>query len=125
MFAEIAAGRNRFGKPHSACTLAHVRATLRAALNAAIRDGLIMDNLARRVELPTRVRPYAVVWTGPRVAEWRATGARPAVAVWTAAQLAAFLAGVRGDRLYALWWLIGLRGLRRCSVLGSISRSAC
>src|SRR6266571_3406172 len=43
-FTEIGRTRNRFGQPHSACTLAHVRATLRAALNAAVREGLMADN---------------------------------------------------------------------------------
>ncbi|OLB80081.1 MAG: hypothetical protein AUI14_08120 [Actinobacteria bacterium 13_2_20CM_2_71_6] len=68
---------------------------------------------ARRVELPARPRPRAVVWTAARVAQWQATGTRPAMAIWTPAQLASFLKAVRGDRLLALWWLIALRGLRR------------
>jgi integrase len=38
--------------------------------------------------------------------------------VWTAAQLAAFLDSVRQDRLYALWWLAALRGLRRSELAG-------
>ena len=33
--------------------------------------------------------------------------------MWTLRQLVTFLAGVEGDRLAALWWLIALRGLRR------------
>jgi len=53
-----------------------------------------------------------------RVAEWQDTGARPAVAVWTAVQLAAFLAAVADDSPYAMWWLIGLRGLRRGEACG-------
>ncbi|HZO68693.1 MAG TPA: tyrosine-type recombinase/integrase [Kribbellaceae bacterium] len=117
-FTEIGKTHNRFGRPHSPCTLAHVRATLRAALDAAVREGLIADNPARRVELPTRVRPHAVVWSRPRIAEWRATGARPAVAVWPAALLARFLTHVKTDRLFALWWLIALRGLRRGEAAG-------
>jgi hypothetical protein len=47
------------------------------------------------------------------VAAWRRTGKRPAVAVWTVEQLTEFLAFVRDDRLFALWWLIALRGLLR------------
>jgi hypothetical protein len=49
-FTEIGKTHNRFGRPHSACTLAHVRATLRAALNATVREGLISDNPARRID---------------------------------------------------------------------------
>ncbi|MEV4480274.1 hypothetical protein [Micromonospora coxensis] len=40
------------------------------------------------------------------------------IAVWTAAQLASFLDYVRDDTLYALWWLIALRGLRRGEAAG-------
>ncbi|MFY1597059.1 site-specific integrase [Micromonospora sp. WMMD737] len=76
------------------------------------------DNPARRVELPARDRPQALVWTEARVSEWRATGERPVVAVWTPAQLASFLDYVRGDSLYALWWLVALRGLRRGEAAG-------
>jgi integrase len=52
------------------------------------------------------------------VVDWRATGTRPTVAVWTAAQVAAFLDSARRDRLYALWWLAALRGLRRGELAG-------
>ncbi len=54
-----------------------------------------------------------MVWTAARVAEWERTGIRPPVAVWTAAQTAGFLNAIRGDRLYAAYHLIALRGLRR------------
>ncbi|MEV8504588.1 site-specific integrase [Actinoplanes sp. NPDC051475] len=95
-----------------------IRATLRAALNAAIRDGLITDNPARRVELPTSRRPHALVWTEHRVAQWRSDGQRPPVAVWTPSQLAEFLEFAADDPLYPLWWLIALRGLRRGEAAG-------
>ena len=75
-----------FGQPTSACTLQHIRTTLRAALNAAIREGLITDNPARRLELPTRKRAHALVWTEQRVTDWEQSGTRPAVAVWTPQQ---------------------------------------
>lgn len=117
-FAEIGKITNRHGVPHSACTLHHVRTTLRAALNAAVREGVITSNPAARLELPTRERPYAVVWTQPRVAAWQATGDHPVVAVWTPEQLATFLHAVRHDGLFALWWLIALRGLRRGEAAG-------
>ncbi|WP_239312971.1 site-specific integrase [Plantactinospora mayteni] len=117
-FTQIASTRNRSGQPQTACTLQHVHTTLRAALSAAVREGLIVDNPARRVELPARPRPHALVWTEARVAEWQATGQRPTVAVWTPTQLASFLDYVRDDNLFALWWLIALRGLRRGEAAG-------
>ena len=117
-FTAVARETNRFGQPHTPTTLAHIRTTLRAALNSAIRQGLIHDNPARQVELPSRRRAHALVWTPARVADWHATGIRPTIAVWTAAQLAAFLDTVRQDRLYALWRLAALRGLRRGELAG-------
>ncbi len=118
MFATLAVTNNRTGRPPTPATLHRIRATLRTALNAAIRDGLIRDNPARLVELPTPRRPQALVWTEHRVAEWRRTGTRHPVAVWTAAQVADFLGFVEDDRLYAMWWLIALRGLRRGEAAG-------
>ncbi len=94
-------------------SLHRIRATLRAALNAAIREGLLRDNPARQVELRTPRRPPAQVWTAPRVQAWRERGERSTVAVWTEHQLAEFLRFVGADRLYGLWWLIAPRGLRR------------
>jgi hypothetical protein len=94
------------------------RATLRAALNAAIRDDLRSDNPARHVELPGPRRPHAEVWTNQQITAGRAQGQRPIVAVWTAQQLAAFLTTVADDRLYPMWWLIALRGLRRGEAAG-------
>ncbi|WUI06181.1 site-specific integrase [Micromonospora sp. NBC_00421] len=117
-FGQIAATRNRSGQLQSPCTLQHVHTTLRAALTGAVREGLLTTNPARHVELPARPRPQAQVWTEARVAEWKATGQRPTIAVWTPTQLAAFLDYVRDDGLFALWWLIALRGLRRGEAAG-------
>ena len=44
-----------------------IRATLRSALNAAIRDGLLRDNPARFIELPTPRLPQPQVWAHHRV----------------------------------------------------------
>lgn len=95
-----------------------MRATLRSALNAAIRDGLLRDNPARHVELPTPRRPQPQVWTNHQVEAWQRGGPRPPVAVWTAAQVATFLEFIAEDRLFAMWWLIALRGLRRGEAAG-------
>jgi integrase len=78
----------------------------------------LRDNPARLAELPTPRRPQAHVWTDPRVDAWRRTGQRFAVAVWTAKQLVAFLDFVADDRLFAMWWLIALRGTRRGEAAG-------
>ncbi len=81
MFTAMSRQRPATGAPLSAATLARVRATLRAALNAAIREGLITANPARLVELPPPARPHPVAWTLPRETAWRENGTRPAVAV--------------------------------------------
>ncbi|MFI6162931.1 tyrosine recombinase XerC [Micromonospora haikouensis] len=117
-FGQIAATRNRSGQLQRPCTLQHVHTTLRAALTGAVREGLLTTNPARHVELPARPRPQAQVWTEARVTDWKTTGERPTVAVWTPTQLAAFLDYVRDDSLFALWWLIALRGLRRGEAAG-------
>ena len=53
------------------------------------------------------------MWTPALTERWHTKGWRPVVGVWTAAQTAQFLGQVRGHRLYALFHLIALRGLRR------------
>jgi integrase len=59
-----------------------------------------------------RVKP--LLWTEPRVAQWRKDGKRPAaVMVWTAAQCGQFLDSIETDRLYALFHLAAYWGLRR------------
>ncbi len=105
-------------EPVSAATLTRVKATLRAALNAAVRAGYLADNPARHIQLPPARRPRAAVWTSERIAAWEDTGIRPPVAVWTATQTAAFLNAIRGHRLYAACHLIALRGLRRGEACG-------
>jgi integrase len=48
-----------------------IRATLRAALNQAIRERRIDVNVAALIELPPGRRPKALVWTPERIAAWR------------------------------------------------------
>ncbi|MGC7098581.1 tyrosine-type recombinase/integrase [Amycolatopsis lurida] len=105
-------------RPLSAATVQRMREVLRAALNGAIRRGLITSNPARWVELPPPRRPRAVVWTDARVAVWRATGERPPVAVWTAEQTAVFLQHAGRHPLHAVFHVAALTGLRRGEVLG-------
>ncbi len=118
MFLAISRRHQALGTPLSATTVHSIRCTLRAALNAAIREGLLTDNPARWVELPTHHRPHAVVWTRARVAAWQAGGARPKVAVWTAADTARFLTAIEQDELHPLLYLVALRGLRRGEAAG-------
>jgi hypothetical protein len=79
-FAILARTPTRYGRARAASTLHRIRATLRVALNAAMRRGLIETNPARYLELAPASRPRAVVWTPARLAHWRATGDRPRVA---------------------------------------------
>ncbi|MEV4166968.1 tyrosine-type recombinase/integrase [Nonomuraea dietziae] len=106
------------GRQLSPSTVVRIHATLRTALNAAVRARLIPLNPANGAELPHPRRPHPVVWTAGRAARWQQSGERPAVAVWTEQQLAAFLTGVAQDGLYAAWWLAALRGLRRGELAG-------
>ncbi|MEU6702569.1 site-specific integrase [Streptomyces wuyuanensis] len=100
-------------------TKQRIRATLRTALNGAIRRQLITFNPAAHVELASGKRPKAVLWADQHVARWRETGEQPsAVMVWTPAQLGEFLDAAAGDRLYAFFHLIAFRGLRRGEGVG-------
>jgi hypothetical protein len=118
MFTLILRGRTASERPVTAATLKRINATIRAALNAAIRERFIGDNPARYVELPPARRPHVVVWTDDQIRLWRRTGVRPVVAVWTAAQTAQFLHSIAAHRLYAAYHLIALRGLRRGEAAG-------
>jgi integrase len=118
MFTSVIRDETVLGRPVSAATLHRIHATLRAALNGAVRAGLIAVNPGRFPELPRAARPRAQVWTPALTERWQAEGWRPAVGVWTAAQTAQFLCQVRGHRLYALFHLVALRGLRRGEAAG-------
>jgi integrase len=118
MFTAIARDESALGRPVGAATLKRIHATLRAALNGTVRAGLIASNPSRFPELPRAVRPRPQVWTPVLTGRWEREGWRPEVGVWTAEQTAAFLACVRGHRLYALFHLVALRGLRRGEAAG-------
>src|SRR3954451_24204636 len=64
----------------SAANRQRVRATLRSALNAAVREQLITVNPAALVELPSGKAPRAKVWTTERTAAWKAAIAALAAA---------------------------------------------
>jgi integrase len=117
-FTDFASVPGRYGRLRSQGTLRGAARTLRTALNAAVRVGVLADNPSRRVEVVAGRRPHGQVWTDLWVGRWKATGLRPAVAVWTVTQLAEFLTFVTDDPLFALWWLVALRGLRRGELAG-------
>jgi integrase len=79
-------------------TVQYVHATIRKALNDAVRWGLLARNPAQHATPPK-----------PRRAELR---------TWTAGELRRFLDSVRDHRLYAAWRLAALTGMRRGEVLG-------
>ncbi|MFF2525935.1 site-specific integrase [Streptomyces liangshanensis] len=102
-----------------AATQQRIRATLRAALNAAISRQLLTFNPASHVELESGQRPKAVLWTAEHVERWEKTGEKPSgVMVWTPVQVGQFLDHAEQDRLYALFHLIAFRGLRRGEAVG-------
>lgn len=102
-------------------TKQRIRATLRTAIQAAIRQQLIDDfNPARHVELASGKRPKAKMWTEQHVARWRETGERPSpVMVWSPEQIGAFLDAAVESRLYAFYHLVLFRGLRRGEGVGT------
>jgi integrase len=75
-----------------------MRTVLSAALTRAVREELIVRNVARLVELP----------------EWRRSTIRP----WSADEARRFLSVSRTDPLYAAFVLLILYGLRRGEALG-------
>ncbi|HEX2323210.1 MAG TPA: site-specific integrase [Streptosporangiaceae bacterium] len=79
-------------------TMHRIFATLRAALNSAVKQRLIMFNPCAAVELPPERHPDARVW-GP-------------------AEVGAFLDATAQDRLHLLWRLVLLLGLRRGEACG-------
>ncbi|MEV7093283.1 site-specific integrase [Amycolatopsis sp. NPDC051045] len=118
MVADLIRNGSVSGQPLRPGTLRHVHATLRAALNAAVRRGLLPTNPAWHIHVPCGKRPHAVVWTAPRIAQWQATAQRPPVAVWTVDQTRAFLEHIHDHTLYPLFHLIALFGLRRGEAAG-------
>ena len=105
----------------STSTKQRIRATLRSALNAALRrpDFPLHFNPAAHIKLPTARRPRPMVWTSERTKRWERTGEIPSpVMVWTPEQTRVFLERARLDRLYPLFHLIAFKGLRRGEAVG-------
>ncbi|MCK2237694.1 MULTISPECIES: site-specific integrase [unclassified Crossiella] len=108
-----------FRRPTRRATQHRIRASLRAALNEFIAQQAISFNAAAHIKLGPAAKPKALVWTPGRIAEWRRTGLKPSpVMVWTPTLIGQFLDFVAEHRLYALFHLVTLRGLRRGEVCG-------
>lgn len=97
-----------YGKPLSANTVSKVHVLLAAMLDAAIDDGLILINPAKKRRT---VNP-------PRSSQVRAQ--RPEIVTWTGPQLQAFLTWNRdelNDELFPLWRTLAYTGMRRSEAL--------
>jgi len=88
--AQLLAARSspELARPLSAARIRRVHATLRSALNSAVKRRLIPFNPALYVELAQAGRPKALLWTGERTDAWRAWEAKTSAAA-TAVQTAA------------------------------------
>jgi len=93
--------RNGAGGGLSAKTVRNIHGTLSKVLVDAADVGLVSRNIA----------------TGSRPPKPRKTGAKQ-IRFWTPTELAQFLAAVHDDRLYALWHLAAMTGMRRGELLG-------
>jgi len=76
MFTAVIRDESPLG-PVSAATLHRIHATLRAALNGAVRAGLIAVNPGRYPELPREMRPRPQVWNSVMTERWQRQGRRP------------------------------------------------
>jgi integrase len=97
-----------YGKPLSANTVSKVHVLLAAMLDAAVDDGLILVNPAKKRRT---VNP-------PRSSQVRAQ--KPEIITWTGPQLHAFLTWNHDeldDELFPLWRTIAYTGMRRSEAL--------
>jgi integrase len=97
-YSELLAGGRREGKGLAPKTVRNIHALLHRALKDAARWGYVPHNRADDVDPPH--------------------GGSHQQQVLTPEQLRAFLAHVRGDRLYALWLLVATTGMRRAELAG-------
>jgi integrase len=94
-------GRVHGGGPLSASSVRRVHAVLHKACHDAVRWGRLSVNPVDGADPPKQSAEH-----------------HDRLPVWTAEQLAAFLAAVADDRLYALWRLLAMTGMRRGEALG-------
>lgn len=96
------------GKPLSANTVSKVHVLLAAMLDAAVDDGLVLLNPAKKTRT---VNP-------PRSSQIRAQ--KPEIITWTGSQLQSFLTwnrDVLGDEMFPLWRTLAYTGMRRSEAL--------
>jgi integrase len=98
MFDAILTGNEDRQRAVGAASLRRIHATLRSALNAAVKCQRLPVNPAVHVELPD--------------------ASRPKVKPWSAAELGVFLDAAAGDRLSALYEVMAMTGLRRGEAVG-------
>ncbi|MFF0290698.1 tyrosine-type recombinase/integrase [Streptomyces sp. NPDC005262] len=111
---EHLAQRQRLQRTTGPATMLSIKTTLSSALSDALKEELIAKNYAAFLTLPKVVKPRALAWTAPRVANWKRTGQKPSpVMVWTLEQTAQFLDFIVMDRQFPGWHLILFHGLRR------------
>lgn len=96
---EVSGGRG--GRPLSGTTVRRIHATLHRALSDAVGWGYLLRNPASVAMKPKQRRPGSYDRTA-----------------WTAEELSWFLQSVRSDRLFALWQLAAMTGMRRGELLG-------
>ncbi|MGJ6963265.1 tyrosine-type recombinase/integrase [Streptosporangium sp. G11] len=103
----LTSGRKRGGKVGTGLSVRAVRLTLgrlRTALNVAVRQQLVVRNVALFVTIP-------------RAATKAEAEAKAERTPWTADEVRTFLAGIRDERLHAVM-LLSLMGLRPAEVCG-------
>jgi integrase len=101
LYGELQTGeRGRQGKGLSGGTVRRVHTTLRKALADAVKWRLVPFNAAADADPPS------------------ADAGAETMNVWTEAQLGAFLEAVGDDRLFAMWRLFAMTGMRRGEVCG-------
>ena len=94
-------GRVHGGGPLSASSVRRVHAVLHRACHDAVRWGRLTVNPVAAADPPKASAEHS-----------------DRLPVWTAEQLSAFLAHVADDRLFALWRLLAMTGMRRGEALG-------
>lgn len=106
MYADLLeSGRSDGGGGLSPRTVRYCHTIVRRSLQAAVKWGRVVRNVADAAEPPS-----------PKVTR---AGARQAMRTWTADELRGFLAAQRETRDYPLWVVLAQTGMRRGEVLGA------
>lgn len=101
LYGELLREGGREGRPLSPTTVRHVHAAVSKVLADAVDEGAVVRNVAASAKPPRMPRP-----------------AERELDVWSPERIHAFLEGVAGDRLAALWRVYAVTGCRRGEALG-------